>query len=90
MKSLRRYLKYHTSFKGRLNRKAYIVITIKDTLAIFLYTCAFMVCLAFFEESETDKSITNILILVTMGIGVLLYLHYYRCNTTHCHSKKNA
>ena len=66
MESLKRYRKFYLSFKGRLNRKAYISITIKELLLLTLYSGVF-IALPNLTNQEIGKFIT-ILSLIIMGI----------------------
>ena len=66
MKSIREYFKFHNSFKGRINRKAYIVNLIKELFVLLLYTGSFFMSVVSMEHLESKVVVVPCLII--MGI----------------------
>ena len=64
MNSLKQYFKFHFSFRGRLNRKAYILIILKELLLIFLFAFALGVGIPALEHIEINKSIITLVIII--------------------------
>ena len=66
MKSIREYFKFYNSFKGRINRKTYILILLKETFVLLLYTGGFFISATAVEHIESKVVIAPFLII--MGI----------------------
>ena len=71
MESLKQYFKFHSSFKGRMNRKAYIFISVKEILLLFLYIPVLVVAIFALMNQEISKFIT---VPILMIIGIILFV----------------
>ena len=66
IQSIREFFKFHSSFKGRINRRVYISITIKEILLILLYVSVFAVAMIALMDQDISKFITVPILTITV------------------------
>ena len=88
MKSIREYFKFHSSFKGRFSRKAYISITLKETLLLVLYLSNIKCVAAVSSTLENlviGRFIVVLITIIFFSICISIYVSQSACIVKRLH-----